>query len=160
MIHSEIIHVTMFLTRRNQHFWCFNNHINAYRSKTQGCVQIRRDFDKLLCKKSSRLSWIACANKLLITPYFSWVLQNQQKNYKVFDLFKVVSNHLRNSYLCMLKHVIENKMSYSESEADSNFVINSALDSDSDSGSESDSNSVFMNLVIFVFFILHLHSSK
>ena len=49
-------------------------------------------------------------------------------------------------------------MLYSESEPDSNFAVNSASDFDSDS--EFDSNSAFMNFVIFVFFILCLHSSK
>ena len=45
------------------------------------------------------------------------------------------------------------KMSYSESEPDSNFVINSLLtfsESESDD-SESDFNSVFMNLDIYFF---------
>ena len=54
------------------------------------------------------------------------------------------------------------KMSYSESEPDSNFLINSLStfsESKSDD-SESDFNSVFMNLDICVFFILYLHSSK
>ena len=55
-------------------------------------------------------------------------------------------------------------MSYSESEPDFNFAINSAsnLDSfsESKSKSESDVSSVFMNLDFCVFFILYLHSSK
>ena len=56
-------------------------------------------------------------------------------------------------------------MSYSESEPDSNFAINSASNfdyssSESNSESESDFSSVFMNLDICVFFILYLHSSK
>ena len=45
-------------------------------------------------------------------------------------------------------------MSYSESELDSNFAINS------ESESESDSNSALMNLGICIFFTLYLHSSK
>ena len=45
-------------------------------------------------------------------------------------------------------------MSYSESELDSNFAINS------ESESESDSNSALMNLDICIFFTLYLHSSK
>ena len=46
-------------------------------------------------------------------------------------------------------------MSYSESELDSNFVINSVSDFDSYSDSESDFSSVFMNLdnCIFFYFI-------
>ena len=40
----------------------------------------------------------------------------------------------------------------------SGFSSNSMSDSNSDS--ESDSNWVFMNLLIFVFFVLYLHSSK
>ena len=53
-------------------------------------------------------------------------------------------------------------MSYSESELDSNFAINSVLDFDSasQSDSESDSSSAFMNLEICIFFTLYLHSSK
>ena len=59
-------------------------------------------------------------------------------------------------------------MSYSESEPDSNFAINSASNfdffsesnSESESESESDFSSAFMNLDIYVFFILYLHSSK
>ena len=62
---------------------------------------------------------------------------------------------------CIVKtrvKIIDSKMLYSESEPDSNFAVNSASDFDSDS--EFDSNSAFMNFVIFVFFILCLHSSK
>ena len=54
------------------------------------------------------------------------------------------------------------KMSYSESESDFNFVINS-LSAFSESESydfESDFNAVFMNLDICIFFTLYLHSSK
>ena len=53
-------------------------------------------------------------------------------------------------------------MSYSESELDSNFAINSVSDFDSapESDSESDSSSAFMNLDICIFFTLYLHSSK
>ena len=53
--------------------------------------------------------------------------------------------------------IIEKKMSYSESELDSNFAINS---SESSSESESNSSSVFMDLDICIFFTLCLHSSK
>ena len=49
-------------------------------------------------------------------------------------------------------------MTYLESETDSNFASNSVSDSNSDS--ESDYGSALMNLVIFVFSILYLHSSK
>ena len=50
-------------------------------------------------------------------------------------------------------------MIYSESELDSNFVINSV--SDIDSASESDSSLAVMNLDICIFFILYLlHPSK
>ena len=60
------------------------------------------------------------------------------------------------------------KISYSESEPDFNFVINSASNFDpifseskSESDySESDFNSIFMNLDICVFLTLCLHSSK
>ena len=49
-------------------------------------------------------------------------------------------------------------MSYSESEPDSNFAINSASNfdsSESSSESESDFSSVSMNLEICIFFILY-----
>ena len=52
------------------------------------------------------------------------------------------------------------KMTYSESEPDSSFVINSVSDFDSRSDSDSDSSSVFMHLDICIFFTLYLHSSK
>ena len=56
------------------------------------------------------------------------------------------------------------KMTYSETESDFNFTINSASDFDatSEPGSESESDfsSVFMNLDICIFFTLYLHSSK
>ena len=59
---------------------------------------------------------------------------------------------------------ITNKMTYSESESDFSFAINSVSDFDSasksDSDTESDFSSVFMNLDICIFFILYLHSSK
>ena len=53
-------------------------------------------------------------------------------------------------------------MSYSESELDPNFAINSVSDFDSTSKSESEfeSSSELMNLDICIFFILYLHSSK
>ena len=55
-------------------------------------------------------------------------------------------------------------MTYSESESDFNFAINSAsvFDSASESGSESksDFSSVFMNLGICIIYTLYLHSSK
>ena len=55
-------------------------------------------------------------------------------------------------------------MTYSESESEFNFVINSASDFDyiSESGSESESDlsSVFINLDICIFFALYLRSSK
>ena len=51
---------------------------------------------------------------------------------------------------------------YNFSESDSNFNFDSNLRSDSKSGSDCDSDSalVFMNSVIFIFFILYLRSSK
>ena len=63
---------------------------------------------------------------------------------------------------------IESKMSYSESEPDLNFAINSLSNFDptfSESKSESDDSesdfsSVFMNLDICIFFTLYLHFSK
>ena len=55
-------------------------------------------------------------------------------------------------------------MTYSKSESDFSFAINSASDfesaSESDSESESDFSSVFMNQDICIFFILFLDSSK
>ena len=53
-------------------------------------------------------------------------------------------------------------MSYSESELDSNFAINSVSDFDfvSKSDSESDSSSAFINLDSCIFFTPYLHSSK
>ena len=48
-------------------------------------------------------------------------------------------------------------MSYSESELDSNFAINSVS---SETDSEFDFSSAFMNLDIGFFFTLYLHSSK
>ena len=55
-------------------------------------------------------------------------------------------------------------MSYSDSELDSNFAINSESNfdsaSESDSESESDSSSAFMNPDVCIFFTLYLHSSK
>ena len=55
-------------------------------------------------------------------------------------------------------------MTYPESESELNFVINSASDfdstSESDSEFESDFRSAFMNLEIYIFFTLNLHSSK
>ena len=70
------------------------------------------------------------------------------------DLFKVNKN--------LWVNIIKSKMSYSESELDSNFAINSVSDFDSasESDSESDSSSAFMNLDICIFFTLYLHSSK
>ena len=60
------------------------------------------------------------------------------------------------------------KLTYSELEADSNFAINSLSifapifsDSKSESdGSESDFNSVFINLDVYIFLALYMHSSK
>ena len=50
-------------------------------------------------------------------------------------------------------------MSYSDSELDSTFAINSVSNfdsaSESDSESESDSSSVFMNLDVCIFFTLY-----
>ena len=50
------------------------------------------------------------------------------------------------------QNLIKSRMSYSESELDSNFVINS---SESDSESEFDFNSEFINLDICIFFLLY-----
>ena len=47
-------------------------------------------------------------------------------------------------------------MSYSESELDSNFAINSVSDFDS----ESDFSLAVLNLAICIFFVLYLYSSK
>ena len=58
----------------------------------------------------------------------------------------------------------ENKMIYleSESEPDFSFAINSVTDfnSVSESDSESDSSLGLINLDIWIFFTLYLHSSK
>ena len=55
-------------------------------------------------------------------------------------------------------------MTYSEPELDSTFAINSVSDFDSEfdseSDSESDSSLAAMNLKIYIFFIIYLHSSK
>ena len=63
----------------------------------------------------------------------------------------------------LLKPEDESKMIYSESESelDFSFAINSVsgFDSASESDSEYDSISAFMNLDIFIFFTLYLHSS-
>ena len=57
------------------------------------------------------------------------------------------------------EHYSEQKnRNYSESDSTSDFDSNSVSDSNSDS--DSDFNSVFMNLDIFIFFILCLHSCK
>ena len=53
----------------------------------------------------------------------------------------------------MLKHGIGGKMTYSESELDSNFAINSVSDFDS----ESDSSLAVKNLDICIFFTLYLY---
>ena len=62
------------------------------------------------------------------------------------------------------------KMTYSESEADSNFAINllsafapifhESRSDESESESKSDFSSVFINLDICIFWVLYLHSSK
>ena len=54
------------------------------------------------------------------------------------------------------------QMSYSESEPDSSFAINSVSDfnSASELDSESDFSSALMNLDICIFFTLYLQSSK
>ena len=67
--------------------------------------------------------------------------------------------------ICIVKtwvDIIESKMSYSESEPEFNLAINLVSDFDSDSASDSDSDysSASMNLLIFAFFVLYLHSSK
>ena len=70
------------------------------------------------------------------------------------DLFKVNKN--------VWVKIIKSKMSYSESEPDFSFAINSVSDFDSasESDSESDSSLAFMNLDIYSFFTLYLHSSQ
>ena len=54
------------------------------------------------------------------------------------------------------------RMSYSESEPDSNLVINllSTFSESEYDDAESDFNSVFMNLDICIFFTLYLHSTN
>ena len=60
--------------------------------------------------------------------------------------------------------MIKSKMNYSGSEPDFNFAINSASNfdsfSESNSESESESSLVFMNVDIFILFILYLYSSQ
>ena len=70
------------------------------------------------------------------------------------DLFKVN----KNVWVKLIKSIV----SYSESELDCNFVINSVSDFDSafESYSDSESSLAFMNLDICTFFTLYLHSSK
>ena len=54
--------------------------------KKHGCILVRRDFEKLLCKKilqivmNSMFKWV--------TNSFFWFAQSQQNNYWVFHLFK------------------------------------------------------------------------
>ena len=83
-----------------------------------------------------------------------WIFDLLEVNFtKFLARLKPVSNHL-----FMLKTRIKSKMSYSESEPDSNFAIDSVSDFHSDS--ESISNLAFMNLDICIFLTLYLHSSK
>ena len=67
------------------------------------------------------------------------------------DIFKVNEN----VWVKMRVNIIKGKMTYSESEPDSNFAIKSTsnFDSTSESNSESESefSSVFMNLDICIF---------
>ena len=58
--------------------------------------------------------------------------------------------------------IIKSKMTYSESELDSIFLINSIsdFDSDSDSDFESDFRLAVMNLDICIFFILFIPRNK
>ena len=51
-------------------------------------------------------------------------------------------------------------MTYSKSELDSNFAINSVSGFDSESDSESDFSLAVINLAICIFFVLYLYSSK
>ena len=54
--------------------------------KKHGCILVRRDFEKWLCKKilqivmNSMFKWV--------TNSFFWFAQSQQNNYWVFHLFK------------------------------------------------------------------------
>ena len=112
MIQSKFIHVLMSLTKRNIHtfdvliftqmrtdknkFWQIRN------ASRNWWVQVRRDFDKWLCKNILRLSWAVCANKFskVINIFFDL----QQNNYKILTCSKSVNNHfwsshLRSSYL-------------------------------------------------------------
>ena len=63
-----------------------------------------------------------------------------------------------------LKQAIKSRTTYSESKSDSNFDFGfdsvSDFNSDSDPDSDSDCKSVFMNLGVFILFILYLDSSK
>ena len=84
----------------------------------------------------------------------------------LFDLLKVskvtIFFYLSKVSKNVWVKVIKSKMPYSESELVSNFAINSVSDfnTTSESESKSVSNSVFMNLDIYIFFTLYLHSSK
>ena len=78
--------------------------------------------------------------------------------YQQNDLFKVNKN--------IWVKIIKSKMTYSESELDFSFAINSVSDfdfaseTDSDTDSESDSSLAVMNQDFCIFFILYLHTSK
>ena len=66
---------------------------------------------------------------------------------------------LEHDTLCSFKKLLSQNAcldNYSVSDSNSDFSSNSVSDSDSDS----DFSSASMHLVIFVFFILYLHSSK
>ena len=81
-----------------------------------------------------------------------------------FDLLKIITKFLS----CLYQNTkIESEMTYSESEPDLNFAINSASnfvptfsESKSEPESESDFSSVFINLDICIYFTLYLHFSK
>ena len=47
--HVENYCHNVFNEKKYHYFWCFNIYTNAY--KKHGCVQVRKDFDKRLCKK-------------------------------------------------------------------------------------------------------------
>ena len=96
----------------------------------------------------------------------SRLVQNQKNDYQVFRLVQTKQN---NTFLlvqgqqatihCFKQNCYEQKR-YNYSVSDCNSDFSSNLMSDSDSGCHSDSSSNSMNLVIFVSFILYLHSSK
>ena len=105
-------------------------------------------FGLLIFVSWSKSYFFTCSEPVEMTTKFLTCLKSVSNYLK--------SNHLRRSYL-KSSHLCSN-YSEPESESQSNFDSNSV--SDFHSYSESDFKLVFMILIIFIFFILYLHSSK